>query len=244
MGKIFNIIWQSELDSTQSYLNSMNFENLPDWTVIATKNQTKGRGQGGNQWETQKDKNLTFSILIKPTFLKPSQQFLITQIISLGICDYLKQFTENACIKWPNDIYIGNNKICGILIQNSICGDIFSNSICGIGININQTYFCLAPNPTSLKLETGNDYEIEKELEDILMYIRLRYEMAKNMNILVKEYMSKLLFFNIDKPYYYMGKRIIAKIIDVNEYGHLILITKDNNKIIASMKEIRFELNQ
>lgn len=239
----YNIHWFETLLSTQDYLKSSFDESMPKWTIIAAKEQTKGKGQGQNIWESEKDMNLTFSILLYPNFLEAKDQFIITQILSLGIHDFFSKYLSNVFIKWPNDIYIGNNKICGILVQNQILGMEYSTAICGIGININQTKFKYAPNPTSMKLELNKNFDLDILLNEVLDCIRMRYEkLENNLNDDYKEeYLEKLLFNNVWRKYAHCDtKTIEAKIIDVDEFGRLILENKDGITIIADLKQIKF----
>ena len=154
MEKNLGIKWYQTIDSTNSQANR-ELADAPHGSVWVADFQTAGRGQRGNKWESKAAENLTFTILLRPAFLHPSQQFLISQIASLGVLRYLNSKGLEAKIKWPNDIYIGNRKICGMLIENSISADKMSASIVGIGLNLNQREFSSdAPNPTSLLLET------------------------------------------------------------------------------------------
>lgn len=154
MDKNVSIKWYRTLDSTNSQARREAGESGEGCVWIADF-QTAGRGQRGNSWESRKGENLTFSILFKPEFLPPHKQFLISQVCAVGTYRYLTEKGMPARIKWPNDIYIGNKKICGMLIENSISGDKLSVSIAGIGLNLNQTHFASdAPNPTSLLMET------------------------------------------------------------------------------------------
>ncbi|MFA6199440.1 MAG: biotin--[acetyl-CoA-carboxylase] ligase [Bacteroidales bacterium] len=239
----YNVIWVESLDSTQTYLQGLNSDILPEWSIVATKNQKQGRGQGKNKWESEGGKNLTFSLLLKPTFLPIANQFLITQVLSLGICDFLSKYINDVSIKWPNDIYVRKNKICGMLVQNKIIGSEFTCAICGIGININQIDFHFAPNPTSMKLETKQAFLIENILIEILGCLKLRYDILKSKHgfNFKKEYLESLLHYNVFANYRYNnGEDIEAKIIDVNEFGHLVLVKKDKKEIIAELKQLKF----
>ncbi len=238
-----NVIWVESLDSTQTYLQGLNSDILPEWSIVATKNQTQGRGQGNNKWESEGEKNLNFSLLLKPTFLPIADQFLITQVLSLGICDFLSKYINDVSIKWPNDIYVRKNKICGMLVQNKIIGSEFTCAICGIGININQIDFHFAPNPTSMKLETKQEFLIENILIEILDSVKLRYDMLKSNHgfNFKKEYLERLLYYNVFANYRYNNvEDIEAKIIDVNEFGYLVLLKKDKKEIIAELKQLKF----
>ena len=153
MEQNLHIKWYKCIDSTNTQA-ARELETAAEGTVWTADFQTAGRGQRGNKWESKEAENLTFTILFRPVFLHPAQQFCISQICSLGVCRYLRSKGLPAQIKWPNDIYVGNKKICGMLIENSIMGDKLSGSISGIGLNLNQTVFSSdAPNPTSLLLE-------------------------------------------------------------------------------------------
>lgn len=158
----------SETKSTNSYLAGT-ASVLPGGTVIYTYRQTAGRGQKGNSWESEDNKNLAFSYLLKSPHIEPSRQFFISEAVSLAVADMLSQYVpEGISIKWPNDIYYRDQKICGILIENTLVGSHIGHSIIGVGININQERFVSdAPNPVSLKNITGDDYDLEQLLREV-----------------------------------------------------------------------------
>ena len=136
------LLFFKTLPSTNSFAASMLREQeVQEGTVVYTNYQSAGRGQGGNKWESEENKNLLISIILFPSMINPSDQFLISMAVSLGICDFLDQYTSAISVKWPNDIYVKNDKIAGILIENSIMGDQIEHTIAGIGINLNQTVF-------------------------------------------------------------------------------------------------------
>lgn len=165
------IKWLDRTDSTNTQVAALK-ESLADMSTVAADCQTAGRGQRGNQWESRPGENLTFSILFKPNDIQTHEQFCISQVSALGIVDYLAAEGIQAKVKWPNDIYVGDKKICGILIENSSHGDKLSASIVGIGFNLNQTKFeSDAPNPTSLALLTGRRYDTREELPKLLSCI-------------------------------------------------------------------------
>lgn len=134
--------------------------------ALMTYRQTAGRGQRGNSWESEDGKNITLSILLRPTSVKASEQFVISQVVSVAIAETLRHFmpqmSSAVAIKWPNDIYVTNRKICGILIENSLNGDRIVRSVVGIGLNVNQTEFHSdAPNPVSMRQLTGKEWNID-----------------------------------------------------------------------------------
>lgn len=150
-----DIIWLDKAESSNDEARKAIYS-LDKLSVIAVRCQTKGRGQGTHIWETSPGKNLTFSIVLKDLEILPSEQIAISQITALSVVDYLALHGISAKIKLPNDIYVGNKKICGILIENSICSNRLVWSIIGIGINVNQAVFPASlPNPTSVLLESG-----------------------------------------------------------------------------------------
>jgi birA, biotin-[acetyl-CoA-carboxylase] ligase region len=248
MNDKYNIVWFDALASTQSFMeeNSNNLQQK-EWNVVATSNQEQGRGQGKNKWESKKGKNLAFSLCLMPEFISVERQFVLTQLYSLGICDMLSNYIDEKTvkIKWPNDIYIGTNKICGMLVTNKIIGANICSSISGIGINVNQTEFSYAPNPTSIKIEREKkeDISIQEVLNLSLQSIDLRYQRLKKEGIdaYKNEYMQRLLYYNEWKKYQLLsGEEIEAKIIDVNEYGYLILQKRDVKVLSFELKEIKF----
>jgi BirA family transcriptional regulator, biotin operon repressor / biotin---[acetyl-CoA-carboxylase] ligase len=240
-----NIIRLSEVNSTNIYASQLINENkATEGTVIIAYDQISGKGQAENKWESEKGKNLTFSIILKPFFLDVSRQFLISKIVSLSILDFLKSLSiKNLSIKWPNDIYIDNNKIGGILIENSIKGLTYNTAIIGIGININQTKFSSSiPNPISLKLLLNKDFNIEDCLNVILEKLETWYNRLKLKNYapIDNEYLNSIYNFNIWSNYLYQTQTITAKILGVNKYGILLLEKEDKTIIECDLKEIKY----
>jgi BirA family biotin operon repressor/biotin-[acetyl-CoA-carboxylase] ligase len=239
-----NIIQLETTDSTNTYAFSMlKDERPPDGTVILTYNQTNGKGMDQNKWESEPGKNLTLSIVIYPEFLAPAKQFNLNQAISLGILDFVKSKVSGhvTSIKWPNDIYIGDRKVCGILIQHSILGNGISNSVIGIGLNVNQEVFISdAPNPVSLKMITGNQFELEHCLKELLLMIDIRYsslEEGKHAE-LRQEYLSNL--YRINQWHAYKVNDIIvrAMISGITEYGQLVIEDESGMECVCDVKEI------
>jgi len=172
-----DIRWYEELDSTNSELRR-HIKELDNLSVIAAYCQSAGRGQGDHKWSSRRGENLTFTILLRFRDLDVSDALLITCIITLALRDFLLEEGVEARIKWPNDIWVGDRKICGILIENILDHDKVAESIVGIGLNLNQDSWPEdIPNPTSLKLLTGRDYSLEDTLVRLHENIRLRYAM-------------------------------------------------------------------
>ena len=147
----FNILEYEEMASTNTCAAEMPSNQLTDRMVILTWRQTQGRGQVGNSWESAPDSNISMTVVLKPERLEASRQFAVSMVIALGCFDFVSRYTDNVSVKWPNDIYVGNKKIAGILIEHKITGMYIGNSICGVGLNVNQEHFLSdAPNPVSL----------------------------------------------------------------------------------------------
>jgi BirA family biotin operon repressor/biotin-[acetyl-CoA-carboxylase] ligase len=217
----------------------------PEGQVVAAYFQEQGRGQRGNTWESDVSKNLTFSLLLRPVFMKVEEQFAISKVIALSICDWLKMNDVDARIKWPNDIYVGDKKIAGILIENSFSSSQLDVSVVGIGLNLNQTIFSSdIPNPTSMKLLTGNEYRPEIVVSELMVSLQMRYLQLKfGLGDKIKEdYLNALYRFKILSNYSTVDEKFVAKIIGVKPTGELILETELGEQISFGFKEIAFEM--
>lgn len=216
-----------------------------DGTIVITSDQTAGRGQRGNTWVSFPNQNITISIILKPDFLQAKEQFKLNIAISLGIFDFLcKYLNQDLAIKWPNDIYIGNKKMGGVLIENTLSGSRVVFSVVGIGLNINQLEF-FSKKATSLKLATGKeDFDIEKLLEQLCVCIEKYYLQLKtgNFEIQKKKYLERLFRFGDLSNFSQNGNVFQGKIIDVAETGHLIMKVGEEIKSF-DLKEISFEIN-
>ena len=158
MENVIRIKWFDELDSTSSELlrHIRDYDNL---SVVAAVSQTAGRGQRGNRWYSAPGDNLTFSLLLRPEALPAREVMALTCFATLAVREALQEEGVPAVIKWPNDIYVGKRKICGMLVENGLDGADIAWSVIGIGINLNQTAFPGGVlNPTSLKRLTGKTY--------------------------------------------------------------------------------------
>ena len=165
-----DIIWLDNAESSNDEARKA-IAKLDNLSVVSALEQTKGRGQRGNRWSSQPGENLTFSLVVKDFRIKANEQSAISQATALSLVDLLSRHEIKARIKWPNDIYAGDEKICGILIENSLKGSEIDWSIIGIGLNVNQTAFPEdLPNPTSMKLCTGNSnpYNTREILEEFM----------------------------------------------------------------------------
>ncbi|MFC5409039.1 biotin--[acetyl-CoA-carboxylase] ligase [Larkinella bovis] len=221
-------------------------DNALDGTVVYTEHQTAGRGQRGNQWEAQPGQNFTFSVILQPSFLQANEQFWLNIAVSLGISDWLStQVGDRLKIKWPNDLYVQERKIGGILIENTLYGYSLAWSIVGIGLNINQTRF-QTPTATSLSNETPNDHDfVLSDLFPALLeslerrYLALR---AGQRDVLKTNYLQKLFRYQEENEFIADGERFWGTIIGVEETGRLAIQVGDRLRTFA-FKEVEFVLN-
>ena len=235
------------LPSTNQYCELLNFSETEEFTVIAAHTQTAGIGQRGNHWEAEPGKNLTFSLVLKPTWLPIADQYQLTKAVSLGIADYLVPLIAGGDwrvhIKWPNDIYVDDRKICGILITHRIAGGLIAASVVGIGLNMNQQVFpSWVPNPISLEQLTEQEWPLDEALENVLTCISHRYNELRNnpIGVLDEPYLNMLFRQGKEALYGYHGQTITATITDVNRFGHLQLITDNGERLSCQLKEIQF----
>lgn len=158
-------LWLPEVDSTNTYLKGR-LETVGERVMVLARRQTAGRGQRGNSWEAEPGRNVTASFWFRPEGVKAAGQFAISEAVALAIVGALADYGIAAKVKWPNDIYVGDRKICGILIENSVMGDGISHSIVGFGLNVNQQLFLSdAPNPVSMAMLTGREYPLQEIAE-------------------------------------------------------------------------------
>jgi BirA family transcriptional regulator, biotin operon repressor / biotin---[acetyl-CoA-carboxylase] ligase len=223
-------------------------QNLDEGTIIMAKDQFAGKGYASNHWESQAGMNITVSYILKPAFLPPHQQFWLTKILSLAVLDVVKlNIPSNyiTTIKWPNDIYVDNNKIAGILVENSIMGDKIIDSICGIGLNVNQErFFSNAPNPVSIKQITGIQTELQDVINKISNQLTFWYEKLnqKQFDLIGEAYQNSL--FRLNKSSFFISQGITfhGRIKGTDTYGRLQIETEENSIRDFDFKEVSFVL--
>ncbi|MEL7119406.1 MAG: biotin--[acetyl-CoA-carboxylase] ligase [Bacteroidota bacterium] len=233
-------------DSTNTFAFDLLSKQRPkEGTAILTFNQTKGRGQQGTSWQSAPYKNIATSIILYPTFLLPNQQSLLSQMISLAVKAFFEYYLtqKKVFVKWPNDIYVENKKIAGILIQNQISSKSINTSVIGIGINVNQESFSneLA-RATSLALETNNTFDLQDLSFSLFSFLDQYYQVLQNKSFeeIHTEYLQNLYLFNQWTDFESSeGEKFLGKITNVDQNGHLVVETNGMLKTF-SMKEIRF----
>ena len=231
--------------STNNYAATQLLTNSPpDGSVIITDSQIDGRGQGVAKWESESGRNLTFSIVLYPDFLEVSNQFELSKVISLGVVDFLSAFTPDVSIKWPNDIYIGNGKVAGILIENSIRINKISSSIIGIGLNINQQLFKGdAPNPVSLGQITQKSYDLDELFSQLCEKIDFRYRQLAAKEILKIDTDYAAILYRRDLWAHYSDENgdFEGRILGVDQIGRLQIETRLGKINRYHFKEVTFK---
>ncbi len=240
-----NIIYHKKLPSTNTVAAEMlSGKPPPEGTLIYAYEQSKGKGQRGNSWLSEPGKNLTMSIILYPVFLGAGEQFMISKAVSLAIAELLDEHSASTSIKWPNDIYHKGDKIAGILIENSLEGNKINNTLIGVGININQTVFSpVLPNPVSLKIINGHDYDIEQMLSAFCRifdtwYSRLRSGQLSYIN---ERYLERL--YRLNKPAEFTTTAdgcLQGMIKGVDGFGRIIIELTGGELRTYGFKEIEF----
>ncbi|MDP4183883.1 MAG: biotin--[acetyl-CoA-carboxylase] ligase [Bacteroidota bacterium] len=241
----FPIIMLGSIDSTNNYANRQIAEHeVVEGTVFLAEYQTTGKGQQYNSWESERGKNLTFSLVLYPDFVEIMKQFMISKVVTLGISDFLiKNGIKEVAIKWPNDIYVGDKKIAGILIENTIQGPVLAASVIGIGLNVNQEIFISpAPNPVSMKMLTGLAYDLEESLDQLLKSIMNWYNVLQSngQKVIDEAFESRMYRYGTWSGYHCETGYFEGKILGVDEIGRLLIEDRDEKLRTFHFKEVAF----
>ena len=234
------------LESTNQYLQNLLNEGIDIVdNIVVTDYQTSGKGQGKNVWQSEDGKNLLFSIALDMSFLKAENQFLLTQMVSVTMINVLKKYLpeESLFIKWPNDIYFNDKKIAGILIKNEIKGMMMGTSIIGIGLNVNQTSFDKnLPNPISMKMITGKDYDLYELLSSISQQLSANSQQptTNSQQPTANSYIKHLYRYKQWAFYKHEGSVKEMMIVGYDQFGRLILKEKNDREVVCDLKEIAF----
>lgn len=241
------IIKIEKADSSNNVaINLAKNNDIIEGTIVWVLNQTKGKGQGNKKWHSNANENLTFSIIFKPSFLPIEHQFIISKMAAVAVCKVISCFCTNTLIKWPNDIYINNKKIAGILIENTIQAKNMYVSIIGIGINVNQKNFpANIPNPTSLFIENNQKYKLKNLLSLVQQSIIEEYERLKRGQYQpIENYYDQMLYKkNQTIRILHNKKEMSAQIMYVDSSGFLHLLL-ENKEILFSVGEIEFIIDK
>jgi BirA family biotin operon repressor/biotin-[acetyl-CoA-carboxylase] ligase len=229
------VVHIEETDSTNRWMKENGKQN--DMVVVA-EYQTAGRGCGTNSWESERGKNLLCSVFIHPKDFQAKSQFIITQLVSVALCKAIEKFANKPVeIKWPNDIYVGDKKICGVLIENRLQGRMVKDTIIGIGLNVNQTEFKSdAPNPVSIKQLTGKDTDRDEVLK---AFIDEMNECCRTRTC-IADYKARL--YRREGKHKFMTQNTVfeASIVDVKDDGRLMLEDEMGIAHLYRFKEVTF----
>lgn len=237
------IIKLDAIDSTNDYLKELSRNSeVENFTIVMANEQTKGKGQMGAKWVSEKGKNLTMSILSKDIKLGDGTVFDLNVTVAISIVTVLKKIEmPNVSIKWPNDILSDSKKVSGILIENILKNDGSFNSVIGIGLNVNQTDFEGLPQASSLKCITGKVYNLEE------IAVLLRDEIEQNFSILAQNsrhfwerYHQNL--YKINYPSAFedkMGNRFMGIIKKVTQQGKLEVLLENDTIIHYEVKDVK-----
>lgn len=237
----WKIIHIDETDSTNRWLKDRlvaeSETDADDCVVVVADYQTAGRGCGSNSWESERGKNLTFSVLIHPQNMPALRQFHVSMAMSLAICEALGTIIGDISIKWPNDIYWRDGKIAGMLIEHTLVGTSVKDSIIGVGLNVNQrTFHSDAPNPVSLWQICEHETDRELLLHSILEAFD-RYLMQDDIR---EKYLSLLYRQRGFYPYCDKDGGFMARIVTVEADGQLLLCDEEGRERRYFFKEVRF----
>jgi BirA family biotin operon repressor/biotin-[acetyl-CoA-carboxylase] ligase len=237
------VIKLDAIDSTNDFLKGLsNKQQLENFTVVATENQTKGKGQMGSVWDSEVGKNLTMSVFIKDSLSDVNQIFILNIGVALAIVQALENFNiPNLMIKWPNDIMSYNFKIGGVLIENSIKADGTVHSIVGLGLNINQTDFISMPKASSLCVICGRQFDKEKIMYKIIEKLKENIsDMSDNPVAFWLEYSNRLFKKDVPMPFKdNSSKNFMGIIQGVSSYGKLQVLLEDDSVSEFNIKEIQ-----
>jgi BirA family biotin operon repressor/biotin-[acetyl-CoA-carboxylase] ligase len=218
--------FQDEIASTNQWATSqLQKEPVSEGTLFRAGHQTAGKGQRGNEWNSLPKQNLLLSYVLRPNFLQISEQFRLTMAISLGIKEMLTHFfIQNVRVKWPNDIYVNDQKIAGVLIEASSEGTRMSSTVVGIGLNVNQRFFSPAINATSMLLETGTAHSPDEVLEVLNQKLEKWYlKLRGNSTELPTMYTKALYSLNKNHAFVIDNERCERRVVGVNKNGQLLL---------------------
>ena len=212
--------------------------------VVWADFQTAGRGQRGHEWHSRKGENLTFSVVLEPTFVPIAEQFSVSEVVALSLVDMLAEYGIEAKIKWTNDIYVGDKKLVGILIEHSLAPTSLRRTIVGVGINVNQTEFDASlPNPVSMAQLLGKELDAEAVLECFLTHLQRNYELLREGGAEVLHDRYNALLYRKNEYHTYAlpsGEKFSAKIIGTAPSGALRLENESGKTKDYLFKEVEF----
>ena len=232
------------LDITASTNDDARDEKYREGDVVWADFQTAGRGQRGHVWHSQKGENLTFSVVLEPLFVAIAEQFSVSEVVALSLVDMLAEYSIEAKIKWTNDIYVGDKKLVGILIEHSLAATTLRRTIVGVGINVNQREFGSSiPNPVSMAQLLDKQLDAEDVLKCFLAHLQRNYEfLRQGEKEALHERYNTLLYRKEEYHTYALpsGERFSAKIVGTAPSGALRLENEQGETKDYLFKEVEF----
>lgn len=240
----FRYLHLEKVGSTNAYLQEMPEQERISCVVYADE-QSSGKGMGSNSWESQPGRNLTFSMGVNVSFLEAAHQFLLSQAVPLGLLDVLDGILpDGACVKWPNDIKVGDGKLAGILINSTIRGAMMGVSVIGIGLNVNQMQFQDWPtHPVSMKMILGRDVELETLLPQLVEAVDRRVQMLRTpegVACVKEDYLERLYRYRVWADYEVKGQKVRRYITGIDSFGRLETVDESGTQYIYDIKELVF----
>lgn len=234
------------VDSTMQYLARPELSACEDSFIVVTADfQTAGRGQKGTSWESEAGKNLLLGLRLRPTFLHPQVQFYLSEICALSLAETLDTYANGFSIKWPNDIYYGDRKVSGMLLEHTLQGATLERTIVGIGLNINQqNFYSDAPNPVSLYQILGRETDREALLQDFLQRFQTYYQRLEQQDFAAihSAYLQRLFRRHEWATYEDAHGTFSGRILDVEPTGRLVVETAEGECRKYAFKEIAYIL--
>ncbi|WP_114778392.1 biotin--[acetyl-CoA-carboxylase] ligase [Botryobacter ruber] len=240
MGQQLYFLPECESTNAEAQL-LLNKNEATEGCVVLTAKQTKGRGQRGNSWEAAPGKNITLSVILSPSFLAVRHQFYLNIAVALGVLDLLHELgLATATIKWPNDLFVEDKKLGGILIENTINSLCLQHSIIGIGLNVNQLRFSY-PAATSIASVLQQELDVQVLVKRLLELLEKRYLQlrAGQHDRLKYAYLQRLFRFQERHLFEVAGKQVAGQIIGVRETGELA-VEMEQKLHYFGFKEIKY----
>lgn len=239
-----NIVRLDEVDSTNRYLKEHPVGENEDMTVVVAEHQTAGKGQGSHSWESERGKNLLYSLRVHPRWVPVRRMFVLSMAEALAIKEALDSYTDGFTLKWPNDVYWHDKKISGSLIETAIDSNGIKSCIFGTGININQTVFLSdAPNPVSLCQILGHEVDREEVLQKILGAFEKYLELLRRADYMDVSGLYHLALYRRKGYHLYEDKEGVFEgaFVEVEDDGHLVLHDKQGVIRSYSFGELKFK---
>lgn len=231
-----------EVVSTMLSLRPMAEAERPEgeFLLLTTDYQSAGRGRPGRHWEAERGQNLLFSLLFHPDFLPANRQFRLSQILALAVAEALDAYVGEVTVKWPNDVYVADRKICGMLLEHTLSGQTIASTLAGVGLNVNQEqFFSSAPNPVSLRQLLGRELPLDALLRDLLHRFSTRYEALRQGGAQIHtDYLEKLYRREGLHPYCDSEGGFRAEIVGISPLGLITLRDEGGQERVYGFGEV------